>query len=132
MKEGTEGREGRQRGSTDGRPRGRWRDIVKDESKGTLATLAFYGYVQDEYWAQECDHRAPAKMYLSKNLDMLSAPHTYRRRGMGEDGMQRPAQALHRGAAVTEHCPAHRTHLPRSPRPKLPCSPTPTWNEPLC
>ena len=37
-------------------------------------------------------------MYLSKNLDMLSAPHTYRRRGMGEDGMQRQylaSAALH-------------------------------------
>ncbi len=72
--------------------------IVKDESKGRLATLAFYGYVQDEFWAQECDHRAPSKMYLSKNLDMLSAPHTYHRRGLGEDGMLRQylaSAALH-------------------------------------
>lgn len=63
--------------------------IVKEESRGELATMAFYGYVQDEYWAQESDHRAPSKMYLSPHLDMLSAPHTYRRRGLGEDGMQR-------------------------------------------
>ena len=72
--------------------------IVKDESKGTLATLAFYGYVRDGWWAQECDHCAPSKMYLSKNLDMLSAPHTYRRRGLGEDGVQRQylaSAALH-------------------------------------
>ena len=63
--------------------------IVKSESKGSLATLAFYGYVRDGWWAQECDHCAPSKMYRSKNLDMLSAPHTYRRRGLGQDGMQR-------------------------------------------
>lgn len=72
--------------------------IVKDVSNGELATLAFYGYVTDESWPHECDHRATAKMYLSKNLDMLSAPHTYRRRGLGEDGMQRQylaSAALH-------------------------------------
>lgn len=72
--------------------------IVKDESNGTLATLAFYGYVRDGWWAQECDHCAPSKMYRSKNLDMLSAPHTYRRRGLGEDGCQRQylaSAALH-------------------------------------
>ena len=34
MKEGTEGREGRQRGSTDGRPRGRWREGQKDRNTG--------------------------------------------------------------------------------------------------
>ena len=97
--------------------------IVKDESKGALATLAFYGYVQDEYWAQECDHRAPAKMFLSKNLDMLSAPHTYRRRGMGEDGMQRQylaSAALHGKFFIDEG--DDMTHLEMSkPRPDSRC-----------
>ena len=72
--------------------------IVKDESGGRLSTLAFYGYVPDESWPHECDHRATAKMYRSKNLDMLSAPHTYHRRGLGQDGMQRQylaSAALH-------------------------------------
>ena len=72
--------------------------IVKDESKGTLPTLAFYGYVADDEWVCENDHRGISKMYRSKNLDMLSAPHTYRRRRLGEDGMQRQylaSAALH-------------------------------------
>ena len=72
--------------------------IVKDESKGTLPTLAFYGYVADDEWVCESDHRGISRMYRSKNLDMLSAPHTYRRRRLGEDGMQRQylaSAALH-------------------------------------
>ena len=72
--------------------------IVKDVSNGRLPTIAFYGYITDESWPHECDHRAPSKMYLSKNLDMLTSPHTYRRRGLGEDGMQRQylaSAALH-------------------------------------
>ena len=63
--------------------------IVKDESKGALPTLAFYGYTQDEHWAIECDHRAIAAAYRSPNLDMFSAPHTYHRRAPGEDAMMR-------------------------------------------
>ena len=72
--------------------------IVKDESKGRLATLAFYGYTQDEHWAVECDHRAIAEMYRSANVDMFSAPHTYHRRSPGEDGTMRcylASAALH-------------------------------------
>ena len=63
--------------------------IVKDESKGALPTLAFYGYTQDEHWAIECDHRAIAAAYRLPNLDMFSAPHTYNRRMPGEDAMMR-------------------------------------------
>ena len=63
--------------------------IVKNESKGALPTLAFYGYTQDEHWAIECDHRAIAAAYRSPNLDMFSAPHTYNRRMPGEDAMMR-------------------------------------------
>ena len=72
--------------------------IVKDESKGALSTLAFYGYASDDEWVCENDHRGISKMYLSKNLDMLSAPHTYRRRRLGEDGASRQylaSAALH-------------------------------------
>ena len=72
--------------------------IVKEESKGTLPTLAFYGYVSDCIWTGENDHRGISKLYRSKNLDMFSAPHTYRRRKLGEDGMQRQylaSAALH-------------------------------------
>jgi hypothetical protein len=63
--------------------------IVKDESRGALPTLAFYGYTQDEHWALECDHRGTAAAYRSPNLDMFSAPHTYNRRMPGEDGAMR-------------------------------------------
>ena len=79
--------------------------IVKDESKGSLATLAFYGYTQDEHWAVECDHRAISKMYRSKNVDMFSAPHTYHRRSPGEDGTMRcylASAALHGKLFVDE------------------------------
>ena len=79
--------------------------IVKDESKGTLPTLAFYGYTQDERWAVECDHRAIAAAYRSPHLDMFSAPHTYHRRSPGEDGAMRcylASAALHGKLFVDE------------------------------
>lgn len=72
--------------------------IVKEESKNTLATLVFYGYTQDEPWGIEADHRAPSKLYLLESVDMLSAPHTYKRRRLGEDGQPRQylaSAALH-------------------------------------
>lgn len=72
--------------------------IVKEESKGTLPTMAFFGYTMDEEWALENDHRGISKLLRSPNLDMLSAPHTYRRRKLGEDGEMRQylgSAALH-------------------------------------
>ncbi len=63
--------------------------IVKQESDNKLPTLVFYGYTQDENWAIECDHRAVAKIYRKNSVDMYSAPHTYYRRGLGEDGLVR-------------------------------------------
>ena len=63
--------------------------IVKEESKGTLPTMAFFGYTMDENWSIENDHRAISKLLRSPNLDMLSAPHTYYRRKLGEDGEMR-------------------------------------------
>jgi len=72
--------------------------IVKEESKGSLPTMAFFGYTMDENWPIECDHRGIAKLLRSPNLDMLSAPHTYYRRKLGEDGEMRQylgSAALH-------------------------------------
>jgi len=72
--------------------------IVKEESKGTLTTMAFFGYTMDENWSIENDHRGISKLLRSPNVDMLSAPHTYRRRKLGEDGEMRQylgSAALH-------------------------------------
>ena len=100
--------------------------IVKDEAKGALPTLAFYGYVAEDTWANENDHRGTAKMYLSKNLDMLSAPHSYRRRRLGEDGMQRQylaSAALHGKLFIDEG--DDMTHLEkRKKRPDRRCTVT--------
>ncbi len=63
--------------------------IVKEESGNSLTTLVFYGYTQDETWAIEADHRAPSKLYRLESVDMMSAPHTYKRRRLGEDGQPR-------------------------------------------
>ena len=63
--------------------------LVKEETQGRLPTLAFYGYISDWDWAVECDHRAVSAALRLQSLDMLSAPHTYRRRGLGEDGQMR-------------------------------------------
>lgn len=79
--------------------------IVKEESKGTLPTMAFFGYTMDENWPIECDHRGIAHLLRSPNLDMLSAPHTYYRRKLGEDGEMRQylaSAALHGKLFVDE------------------------------
>ena len=72
--------------------------VVKDESKGRLPTLVFYGYTQDEPWSCEADHRAVSRLYRSDAVDAYSAPHTYKRRRPGEDGGMRQylaSAALH-------------------------------------
>lgn len=93
--------------------------IVKDESRGSLPTLAFYGYTQDERWSLECDHRAIAQAYRSKNLDMFSAPHTYHRRSPGEDASMRcylASAALHGKLFVDEGDDmTHLEQLKKSP-----------------
>ena len=100
--------------------------IVKDESKGALPTLAFYGYTQDEKWAVECDHRAISRMYRSPNVDMFSAPHTYHRRSPGEDGEMRcylASAALHGKFFIDEG--DDMTHLEQlKPHPDSRCSAT--------
>ncbi|MDO4573874.1 MAG: hypothetical protein Q4D98_01520 [Planctomycetia bacterium] len=88
--------------------------IVKEESKGNLTTMVFYGYVQDEKWPIECDHRAPSKIYQLESVDMLSAPHTYHRRALGDDGEMRQylaSAALHGKLFVDEG--DDMTHLER-------------------
>lgn len=99
--------------------------IVKDESGGTLPTLAFYGYTQDEHWAIECDHRGTAAAYRSPCLDMFSAPHTYNRRMPGEDGAMRCYLAPHlpgRGRASLHRLgrrrPFRELRLGDAPRPR--------------
>ncbi|HRR33421.1 MAG TPA: hypothetical protein P5026_04945 [Kiritimatiellia bacterium] len=72
--------------------------IVKEESDGKRLTMAFFGYTQDVNWPIEIDHRGIARMLRSKHLDILSAPHTYYRRRLGEDGGMRQylgSAALH-------------------------------------
>lgn len=87
-------------------------DIVKQEAHAALPTLAFYGYISDWDWTVECDHRAVAEALELNSLDMLSAPHTYRRRGLGEDGQMRAfaaSVALHGKFFISEG--DDRTHL---------------------
>ncbi|MFZ2643676.1 MAG: hypothetical protein WA117_21975 [Verrucomicrobiia bacterium] len=72
--------------------------IVKEESHDTLPTAVFFGYTMDENWPIECDHRGVSKLLRSPHVDMLSAPHTYYRRALGEDGEMRQylaSAALH-------------------------------------
>ncbi len=72
--------------------------IVKDESADSLLTIVFYGYTQDENWPIESDHRAVSKLLQMESIDMLSSPHTYNRRALGEDGEMRQylaSTALH-------------------------------------
>ena len=79
--------------------------IVKEESKNSLTTLVFYGYTQDEPWGIEADHRAVSKLYQLDSVDMMSAPHTYKRRRLGEDGQPRQylaSAALHGKLFVDE------------------------------
>ena len=79
--------------------------IVKEESNNSLTTLVFYGYTQDEPWGIEADHRAPSKLYQLESVDMTSAPHTYKRRRLGEDGQPRQylaSAALHGKLFVDE------------------------------
>ncbi|MDO5580607.1 MAG: hypothetical protein Q4G69_05695 [Planctomycetia bacterium] len=97
--------------------------IVKQESNNKLPTLVFYGYTQDENWPLECDQRAVSKIYQRSSVDMFSAPHTYYRRGLGEDGLVRQyfsSAALHGKLFVDEG--DDQTHLEMlKPRPDHRC-----------
>ena len=72
--------------------------VVKEETAGTVPTMVFYGYTQDEPWSCETDHRAISRLYARDSVDIYSAPHTYKRRKPGEDGGMRQylaSAALH-------------------------------------
>lgn len=91
---------------------GHYTGLVKEESGGHLPTMVFYGYISDWDWTVECDHRAVSRALSLPSVDMLSAPHTYRRRGLGEDGQMRTfaaSVALHGKFFVSEG--DDRTHL---------------------
>ncbi len=88
--------------------------IVKEESDGRLLTTVFYGYTQDELWPIECDHRAIGKLLRLDSVDILSSPHTYRRRRLGEDATSRQylgSTALHGKLFIDEG--DDQTHLER-------------------
>ena len=88
--------------------------IVKEESGGKLLTSVFYGYTQDELWPIECDHRAIGKLLRLDSVDILSSPHTYRRRRLGEDATSRQyfaSTALHGKLFIDEG--DDQTHLER-------------------
>ncbi len=88
--------------------------IVKEESDGKLLTVVFYGYTQDENWPIENDHRAISKLLRLDSVDVLTAPHTYRRRRLGEDAASRQylaSAALHGKLFIDEG--DDQTHLER-------------------
>ena len=97
--------------------------IVKEESRGTLPTAAFFGYTMDEDWPIECDHRGVAKLLRLDSVDMLSAPHTYYRRALGGDGEMRQylaSAALHGKLFIDEG--DDQTYLEkRKPKPDRRC-----------
>ena len=93
--------------------------IVKQASGGRLLTLVFYGYTQDQNWPIECDHRATSALLRLDSVDMLSSPHTYNRRDLGEDGQMRQylASATLHGKLFFDEGD-DQTHLERlKPRP---------------
>ncbi|MBQ2631523.1 MAG: hypothetical protein IJG13_17740 [Kiritimatiellae bacterium] len=105
--------------------------IVKEESGGRLPTLAFYGYTPDWNWTVECDHRDIYRALCLKDLDMLSAPHSYCRRKLGEDGLFRcfvDSNILHGKYFIDEG--DDRTHLVyrdrKSDDPRVPRTPEDT------
>lgn len=97
--------------------------IVKEESGGTLPTVAFFGYTMDENWPIESDHRGISKLLRLDSVDMLSAPHTYYRRALGGDGEMRQylgSAALHGKLFIDEG--DDQTYLEkRKPKPDRRC-----------
>ena len=89
--------------------------LVKEATDGRLPTLCFYGYTHDTVMGVETQHRLPLRLYRSPNVDMFSAPHTYNRRGLGDDGQHRQylaSAALHGKFFIDEA--DERTYLSRS------------------
>ena len=90
---------------------------VAKEASGGLPVLTFYGYTQDEPWSVEADHRAISRLYRCDDVNIYSAPHTYKRRRPGEDGGMRQylaSAALHGRLFIDEG--DDMTHLERRKR----------------
>lgn len=85
--------------------------IVKEVSP-RLATSVFYGYLPEETWGLECDHRAISQLYRSPHVDILASPHTYGRRRPGSDGALRQyfSSAARHGKFFIDEAD-DRTHL---------------------
>jgi len=62
---------------------------VKEESRGRCLTLAFNGYLPDLNWNPEGDHRRFDLALRSPYLDAFASPHSYGRRGVGQDATMR-------------------------------------------
>lgn len=63
--------------------------IVKKYTGGRSIVLAFNGYLPDLGVNQEIDHRAFNRTVRNRNVDAFASPHSYWRRGPGQDAMMR-------------------------------------------
>jgi len=63
--------------------------VVKKESDGRCLVVAFNGYLPDLGVSHEADHRSFSQSLRSRNIDVFSSPHSYRRRRPGEDASMR-------------------------------------------
>lgn len=87
--------------------------IVKEESRGRLLTCANYAYEPDmPYLPQEVHHRAPAEALRLTSIDLVSSPHSYWHRGLGEHGAIRhfPQSVAAHGKLFIDEAD-ERTHL---------------------
>ena len=80
--------------------------IVKDESDGSLLTSVLYGYHPDMGWENQIiHHRGAAQMHRLETVDLVTSPHSYVRRGLGEHASLRTfpeSVALHDKLFVDE------------------------------
>jgi len=63
--------------------------IAKEETAGRSFVLAFNGYLPDLGVNQEIDHRAFDRTLRCADVDAFASPHSYWRRGPGQDAMMR-------------------------------------------
>ncbi|KRA24933.1 hypothetical protein ASD65_11200 [Microbacterium sp. Root61] len=87
--------------------------IVKDESDDALLTSVLYGYHPDLGWEnQVVHHRAASQMHRLETVDMVTSPHSYVRRDLGQHASLRnfpEAVGAHGKLFVSEA--DERTHL---------------------
>lgn len=87
--------------------------IVKDESDDGLLTSVLYGYHPDLGWEnQVVHHRAAAQMHRLDTVDMVTSPHSYVRRGLGQPASLRtfPEAVSANGKLFIDEAD-ERTHL---------------------